>query len=454
MGEGWSDWYAMDLLAKEGFVRDTRADGDLRVGQYVGVGKDLIRIQPLDCAVASTSPKCPGVPRGPGVSAKHGGFTYGDFGKIVGGLEVHTDGEIWGETLWDLRTKIGSDAAESLVTRAMELSPANPSFLDMRNAILAADAVQGGKRNTAIWQVFAFRGMGYFASALNGDDSTPFEDFSMAPLPNAPKGSVTGTLTDDATRAALPEAVVGIGGHASAPGFTEYLAGTTNSAGKYTIPGVFFGTYHEVSATKAGFDDKVDSLTVRAALTTHSYRLRRDWAASGGGAGIAAFTGPDFTEFGCGPAAAIDQSLGNGWSSTSAEFSDGPGGMSITPKLVVVKLSQAVDVSAIAVDPGNTCGDDGSASTKDYKIETTRSLHLGTATWRVAKQGSFRAVDRHRLNRLTPAAGTASAVTFLRFTMINPQVPGDFTATCTDSGLSGCVFMDMSELEVYGAPTR
>ena len=27
---------------------------------------------------------------------------------IAGGPEVHADGEIWGETLWDLRTRLGS----------------------------------------------------------------------------------------------------------------------------------------------------------------------------------------------------------------------------------------------------------------------------------------------------------------------------------------------------------
>jgi Zn-dependent metalloprotease len=175
MGEAWSDWYAMDLLAAQGHVVDTAQPGEVRVGEYVGAGEDLIRTQPLDCPVGSTSPDCPGLQGEPG------GYTYGDFGRIVGQPEVHADGEIWGETLWDLRQAIGSEASESLVTRAMELSPANPSFLDMRNAILQADAVQGGNRSDAIWAVFAARGMGYFASTTNGDDATPIEDFSLPP---------------------------------------------------------------------------------------------------------------------------------------------------------------------------------------------------------------------------------------------------------------------------------
>ena len=142
MGEAWSDWYAMDYLVDTGQVTDTAAEGELRVGEYVGAGQDLIRTQPMDCAVGSTSPECHGT-----AGAGSGGYTYGDFGKIIGGPEVHADGEIWGETLWDLRTALGTEETEGLVTRAMELSPSNPSYLDMRNSILQADLVDFGGSN-------------------------------------------------------------------------------------------------------------------------------------------------------------------------------------------------------------------------------------------------------------------------------------------------------------------
>ena len=116
-----------------------------------------------------------------------------------------------------------------------------------------------------------------------------------------------------------------------------------------------------------------------------------------------------------------------------------------------MKLPNPVNVSAIAVDPGNTCGDAGSSSTKDYRVETTTATSPTGATWKLASSGSFTATDRHRLNSLTPATGTGSAVTFVRFTMVNPQVPGDFATTCAAGGYTGCDFMDMSELEVYGS---
>ena len=121
MGEAWSDWYAMDFLVADKLFTDTSAAGELKLGLYVGAG-DTIRSQPMDCPVGSTSTACPGTP-----AAGPGGYTYGDYGRISArGAEVHADGEIWGETLWDLRTALGSKTTESLVTRAMELSPAQP----------------------------------------------------------------------------------------------------------------------------------------------------------------------------------------------------------------------------------------------------------------------------------------------------------------------------------------
>src|SRR5581483_8627471 len=97
------------------------------------------------------------------------------------------DGEIWVQTLWDLRKALGSKLAESLVTRAMELAPGNPSYLDMRNSILTADqVVNHGKANAKIWSVFSHRGMGYFAGSVDGDDTAPVEDFSPPPPPGTP----------------------------------------------------------------------------------------------------------------------------------------------------------------------------------------------------------------------------------------------------------------------------
>jgi extracellular elastinolytic metalloproteinase len=177
MGEAWSDWYAMDYLVAQHLQRDRTGVADVRIGIYEGHGVDLDRTEPIDCKVGQQAKLCAG-----GKTGHRGGYTYADFGHVIGEPEVHADGEIWAQTLWDLRDRLGSRTAESLVTRGMELAPANPSFLDMRNAILVADnAVYHGRHLAAVWQVFAHRGMGFDASSDGGRDERPTAGFDLPP---------------------------------------------------------------------------------------------------------------------------------------------------------------------------------------------------------------------------------------------------------------------------------
>ncbi len=466
MGEAWSDWYALDFLVNRHLWTDTGAPGELREGRSVEGTRDLIRTEPIDCPVGSTSPRCPGTP----TVGHAGGYTYGDYGAIIGQPEVHADGEIWGQTLWDLRTALGPATSEGLITRAMELSPANPSFLDERNAILQADEVlNAGANQDTIWTVFAHRGMGYFAGTLNGDDSKPIEDFSMPPSPGDPKGTVSGTVTDAGTTDPIQGAVVSFGGHDS--GFAgDYLA-VTDAGGSYSIPNVFTGSYPDVNAVADGYDIGVKTVDVATGTNTVDWALARDWASASGGGLVAAFDGPDYSPFGCGPDGAIDGSLGTGWGS-STDTNDGAETGNVTPKHIEIQLPVAVDVSSIAVDPSHTCGDPLSSSTHDYRVETSAD---GTS-WTLWHTGTFYAGNTGQLNDVPADGGALTAsVQFVRFTMLNPMVPttGDTCTNATDcppdptgpGGVSqrcgpaapdpgafgGCAFMDMSELEVYGS---
>ncbi len=172
MGEGWGDWYAKDFIVGQFPTLDTAASAEVHMGEYTDVTLNSIRAQALDCAVTAGAGLCPA-----NGSAGSGGFTYADFARISGGgAEVHFDGEIWAQTLWDLRTAVGSPAARELVTQAMRLSPPEPSFLDMRNAILLADQAAGGTHRAQIWNVFAARGMGFFATTVDAADAAPIED--------------------------------------------------------------------------------------------------------------------------------------------------------------------------------------------------------------------------------------------------------------------------------------
>jgi hypothetical protein len=431
MGEGWSDWYALDYLEQLGYELDAAAVGDVLVGRYITGGQG-IRTQPLDCTVGSGRGPCPGGDRtGPG------GFTYEDFGRIRGFVDVHADGEIWAQTLWQLRRALIADlgrnagirTARRIVTRAMELSPPDPSFLDMRNAMLQADVVaDDGAHAELLWRVFAKRGMGYFATSLGGDDLDPHANSARPPSCGAdPCGRIHGRITDGITGRPVRGVVVGIGGDQSGFPGTDLVA-TTDKEGRFEIRKVPFHRYRDVVVDRTGFEPVV----VRGIRVDGDVVVRRqifrDWAALDAGARVIKFTPPDYSSFGCGPAYAFDRSLVSGWSS------DAPNslvGSSVTgPRSVTVKLPRAVDVTAFAIDPAATCGDRPTSAVKAFDV-FTRPLH-GAWTLAYRRTGGL---SSGVLHRLVPRDGDRN-VRFVRLTM--------------KSNHGEPYFMDVTEFSVRG----
>jgi subtilisin-like proprotein convertase family protein len=205
MGEGWSDWYAMDFLTAQGAIPDTDTPGEQVVGAYVTDNTATgIRENAIDCPVGATSGSCPGTAlTGPG------GFTYADLGRVDAStgqpsFEVHADGEIWAETLWDLRRAVGATVARGLVTSALRLSPKQPSFLEMRDAILQADTIGGGTHHAQIWSVFAARGMGYSASTTSANATHATAAFDTPPVVAAGAPDVTSAALEQDTVLHVP----------------------------------------------------------------------------------------------------------------------------------------------------------------------------------------------------------------------------------------------------------
>jgi extracellular elastinolytic metalloproteinase len=282
MGEGWSDWYALDYLErKHRMGDDTGIDGEMNMGLYV-TGGDIhsIRTQGLDCQVGSaTSTDCPG-----GASTGAGGYTLGDMGHVANGPDYHADGEIWSETLWDLRhiweagsTGIARDAKlnaiRHIVTSGMRLSPPNPSMLDERNAILQAAKVGYPNRPSLyhfVWRTFAHRGMGYFAYDRGSSDTRPHEDFNRPPKCGVIDcGALTGRVTEPATGRPVENVTVAF----REPGD---LVATTNSRGRYVIRNIPPHTYSLLSASHAGFTTtQRRNVTVGTGTTTLDLPIRR-----------------------------------------------------------------------------------------------------------------------------------------------------------------------------------
>jgi extracellular elastinolytic metalloproteinase len=434
MGEAWSDYYALDYAVTKGLIKDRPKPGDVIEGRYADAG--LLRTEAIDCPVGSRAKHCQ-----PSVVAGHGGYTYGDFSRIGGAPEPHDSGEVWSQTLWDLRSALGHRVADMDITRGMSLSTSYPSMLDMRNAIIQADrAAYGGKHVKRIWKVFAHRGMGFYAGTTSSFDTSPIESFRTPPGPHAPRGTLTGRVVDRFTHRPVKNALVVVQHHRS--GLAARYVARTNAHGRYAIHRVGVGRYPYVFAAPKGYQIITKGVRLRTGVTPVDFKPRRDWAARNGGARIAGVNGPNFAPF-CGPALAVDTRQVTGWGSTAGDNAGTPANV-IIPKHISVKLPRAVTVTSFNVDPTAICGDSGSASTGDYRIDTSPN---GTV-WTTAAQGTFTPADQLRFN-LVKVSAPIPGVRYVRFTMLGNQTP-NFAHNCPNGPYSGCQFMDLTEFEVFG----
>lgn len=182
MGEGWSDFWSLMLTQKTA--------GETTTGRGTGT---YVLGQPLS---------------GPGIRDFRYDFDIGDvnnetfldFGLGIGqSVQVHDAGTRWSAALWDINhlliekygfdpniynstSDAGNIKAMHLVTNALKIQPLNPTFIQARNAILAADTLlYGGANQLEIWTAFARRGLGQFASTPGSDSTSLTTSFVIPP---------------------------------------------------------------------------------------------------------------------------------------------------------------------------------------------------------------------------------------------------------------------------------
>jgi len=175
MGEGWSDFYGISLLSEAGDdVNGVYAAGAYATYQLSGMTQNYyygIRRYPY-CTDMTKNPLT-FKDIDPSQASAHSGVPRS---SIIGTTadEVHNMGEVWCVTLWEARANlinkygwaVGNQRILQLVTDGMNLSPANPNFLQARDAIIQADLVDfGGANRPQLWAAFARRGMGLSASS-------------------------------------------------------------------------------------------------------------------------------------------------------------------------------------------------------------------------------------------------------------------------------------------------
>jgi subtilase family serine protease len=148
--------------------------------------------------------------------------TYANWFCLFGFFcEVHWNGEIWANVLWETRERFrtdlvgGSESAainevHQLYVDGLKLSPPAPTMLDMRDAMLLADAQRNpGSPNSQnycrLWESFAARGMGVNATDTSANPNYQVSASAAVPAGcNAPPSSQVVSIT--ATTATATEA--------------------------------------------------------------------------------------------------------------------------------------------------------------------------------------------------------------------------------------------------------
>ena len=185
-----SDFYALCLLSDPaddpngvyaaGAYSSRMLSGSVDTNYYFGIrrypyctdlNKNPLTFKDIDPYVASPHT---GVPLSPRYSASNSNSS-----------EVHNQGEVWCMMLWEVRAALiakyggaaGNDRILQLTTDAMKLCPANPNFVQSRDAILQADLVDyAGVDSTEIMTAFAKRGIGVGANAPPANSVVGFNE--------------------------------------------------------------------------------------------------------------------------------------------------------------------------------------------------------------------------------------------------------------------------------------
>lgn len=191
MGEGWGDWYAHTLLAEP----TDPINGTYTTGGYATylatsgfTGNYYYGIRKFPKAVIAFTGGPSNRPHNPLTFAdadstqfdvSDGAFPRGPFGSATVD-QVHNLGEIWSSALWEVRclmvTRLGFTPgtlrALQVVTDGMKLAPNGPTFLQERDAIIAAAsalpvAPEASADVVDVREGFRRRGMGFSAAVLN-----------------------------------------------------------------------------------------------------------------------------------------------------------------------------------------------------------------------------------------------------------------------------------------------
>jgi extracellular elastinolytic metalloproteinase len=180
MGEGWSDWFALNLTTHPSDNRLTAR----------GIGSYVV-FEPADGEGIRPTPYSTDLAANPS--------NYDSLLDLVNISTPHGVGYVWNTMLWEVYWNLvdrygynadiygawstgGNNRALQLVMDGLKLQPCAPGFVDGRNAILQADTLlTGGANRCEIWRGFSKRGLGF--SASQGTSASRTDGVSAFDLP-------------------------------------------------------------------------------------------------------------------------------------------------------------------------------------------------------------------------------------------------------------------------------
>ncbi|MBX3219332.1 MAG: M36 family metallopeptidase [Labilithrix sp.] len=182
LGEGWGDFTALLLMARPddpGNFGGTYANGSYATS---GSGDDVYfgtRRLPYSIDFTKNGLTLKHIANGNALPANVA-TSFGEDGSF--NAEVHNSGEVWATMLWECYASLlregrlsfgeAQDRMKGYLVASLKLTPSDPTFIEARDAVLAAALAVDAKDFELFWKAFARRGAGAGALAPAKDSTT------------------------------------------------------------------------------------------------------------------------------------------------------------------------------------------------------------------------------------------------------------------------------------------